>query len=301
MSTDTDVLTPGGGGPKQTGRSVQNMGTTEVFAALDTSLRGLSPTAAEQRHERYGANELPRPRRQGLWRQFAAQFTDLFAVVLLVAAVITLLAYELQQPRDVGTLQLAVAILGVVVLNAAIGFAQEYSAERTAESLQAMVPHTCRVLRQRERQELPVRDLVPGDVVVLEAGDAVPADCRLTEAHDVSVNNAALTGESDAVGRTDEAVAPGPPLQARNCVFMGTDVVTGSGKAVVFATGAATEFGRIFRLTAAAPRQKTPFSTKSPPWPGALRGPRWRSGPSCSPSDYPPGTPSSKPSYSRSA
>lgn len=238
---------------------MQNMGPTEVFAALDTSPRGLSPTDAAERRERYGANELPRPRRQGLWRQFAAQFTDLFAVVLLVAAGITLLAYELQQPRDAGTLQLAVAILGVVVLNAAIGFAQEYSAERTAESLQAMVPHTCRVLRQGERRELPVQDLVPGDVVVLEAGDAVPADCRLTEAHAVSVNNAALTGESDAVGRTDEAVASGPLLQARNCVFMGTDVVTGSGKAVVFATGAATEFGRIFRLTAAAPRQKTPL------------------------------------------
>ena len=259
MSAGTQVLTPDGGDRGQIGRSVQNMGTTEVFAALATSPRGLSTTDAAQRHERYGANELPRPPRQGLWRQFAAQFTDLFAVVLLLAAGITLLAYELQHPRDAGTLQLAVAILGVVVLNAAIGFAQEYSAERTAESLQAMVPHTCRVLRQGERRELPVRDLVPGDVVVLEAGDAVPADCRLTEAHDVSVNNAALTGESDAVGRTDDAVASGPLLQARNCVFMGTDVVTGSGKAVVFATGAATEFGRIFRLTAAAPRQKTPL------------------------------------------
>lgn len=274
MSAGTQVVTPDGGGREQAGRPVQSMAAAEVFTALVTSPRGLSSTDAAARHERYGANELPRPRRQGLWRQFAAQFTDLFAVVLLVAAVITLLAYELQQPRDAGTLQLAVAILGVVVLNAAIGFAQEYSAERTAESLQAMVPHTCRVLRQGERRELPVRDLVPGDVVVLEAGDAVPADCRLIEAHDISVDNAALTGESDAVGRTDDAVASGPLLQARNCVFMGTDVVTGSGKAVVFATGAVTEFGRIFRLTAAAPRHKTLFSTRSPPWPGGWRGPR---------------------------
>ncbi|MFF4097169.1 hypothetical protein ACFYYY_25880 [Streptomyces sp. NPDC001834] len=99
---------------------------------------------------------------------------------------------------------------------------------------------------------------MPGDVVVLEAGDAVPADCRLVETHEISVNNAALTGESDAVGPTGQPVAAGPVLQARNGVFMGTDAVAGSAKAVVFATGAATEFGRIFRLTAAAPRQKTP-------------------------------------------
>ncbi|MGW7363492.1 cation-translocating P-type ATPase [Streptomyces sp. NPDC054841] len=265
MGTGTPVLTPGDGGRGQTspggtsGPAVQTLPTGRVFTALDTSPRGLTSAEAAARRDRFGANELPRAERRGLWRDLASQFTDLFAVVLLVASAITFLAYGLQEPRDVGTLQLAVAILGVVVLNAAIGFAQEYSAERTAESLQAMVPHTCRVLRDGERQELPARDLVPGDVVVLEAGDAVSADCRLVEAHEVSVNNAALTGESDAVGRAGEPVAGGPVLQARNCVFMGTDVVAGSAKAVVFATGAATEFGRIFRLAAAAPRQKTPL------------------------------------------
>ncbi|AKH83693.1 hypothetical protein AA958_17420 [Streptomyces sp. CNQ-509] len=96
-------------------------------------------------------------------------------MVLIVASGITFLAYALEQPRDVGTLQLGVAILGVVALNAAIGFAQEYSAERTAETLAATVPHTCRVLRGGERREVPARDLVPGDAVVLEAGDAVSA------------------------------------------------------------------------------------------------------------------------------
>ncbi|MFJ4940789.1 MULTISPECIES: cation-translocating P-type ATPase [Streptomyces] len=239
--------------------AVQTLPTRDVFAALDTSPRGLAPAEVALRRERHGPNELPRARRRGWWRDLAGQFTDLFAVLLLVASAITFLAYGLQEPRDTGTLQLAVAILCVVLLNAAIGFVQEYSAERTAESLQAMVPHTCRVLRGGERQELSARDLVPGDVVVLEAGDAVSADCRLVEAHEVSVNNAALTGESDAVGRTRQPVAAGPVLEARNCVFMGTDVVAGSAKAVVFATGAATEFGRIFRLASAAPRQRTPL------------------------------------------
>ncbi|MDX3231369.1 cation-transporting P-type ATPase [Streptomyces sp. ME19-01-6] len=261
----TPVLTPGDGahGPTAPGRTrglaVQTLTTGEVFTALDTSPRGLASADAAARRDRFGPNELPPAGQRALWRDLVGQFTDLFAVVLLVASAVTFLVYSLQEPRDVGTLQLAVAIVGVVVLNAAIGFAQEYAAERTAESLQAMVPHTCRVLRDGERRELPARDLVPGDVVVLEAGDAVSADCRLTEAHEVSVNNAALTGESDAVGRTGEPVAAGPVLQARNCVFMGTDVVAGSAKAVVFATGAATEFGGIFRLAAAAPRQKTPL------------------------------------------
>ncbi|MEU6379850.1 cation-transporting P-type ATPase [Streptomyces sp. NPDC046909] len=241
------------------GPSVQTLATRDVFTALGTSPRGLEPPEAAVRRERYGPNELPRPHRRAWWRDLVGQFTDLFAVVLLVASAITFLAYGLQEPRDTGTLQLAVAILCVVLLNAAIGFVQEYSAERTAESLQAMVPHTCRVLRGGERQELPARELVPGDVVVLEAGDAVSADCRLVEAHEVSVNNAALTGESDPVGRTRQPVAAGPVLEARNCVFMGTDVVAGSAKAVVFATGAETEFGRIFRLASAAPRQKTPL------------------------------------------
>ncbi|MGW1892528.1 cation-translocating P-type ATPase [Streptomyces sp. NPDC002004] len=270
-SSDSDRTTafgsplqaPGSGGPEPTLGAeplrVQTLPTEKVYTTLAGSPRGLSATDVAARRNRFGPNELPHAAHRHPWRQLATQFTDLFAVVLLVASAITFLAYALGQPRDPGTLQLAVAILGVVVINAAIGFAQEYSAERTAESLQAMVPHTCRVLRDGERQELPARALVPGDVVVLEAGDAVPADCRLVEAHEVTVNNAALTGESDAVPRTAEPVAPGPLLEARNCVFMGTDVAAGSGKAVVFAIGAATEFGRIFRLAAAAPRQKTPL------------------------------------------
>ncbi|MEV5875401.1 cation-transporting P-type ATPase [Streptomyces sp. NPDC052101] len=231
----------------------------DVFTALGSSARGLTPLETAARQARYGPNVLPGAGRGQVWRRLVAQFTDLFAVVLLVASAITFLAYGLGRPRDPATLQLALAILGVVLLNAGIGFAQEYSAERTAQSLQAMVPHTCRVLRGGERRELPAGDLVPGDLVVLEAGDAVPADCRLVEAQEAAVNNAALTGESDPVTRVAGPVPPGPVLEARNCVFMGTDLVAGTGKAVVFATGTATEFGRIFRLTAAAPRQQTPL------------------------------------------
>lgn len=192
--------------------------------------------------------------------RFGAQFTDLFAVMLMVAAGITLLAYAVQSPREVGNLQLAVAILAVVVMNAVIGFAQEYSAERTVQALQAMVPGSARVLRDGERTQVPVPALVPGDVVVLEAGDAVPADCRLVEVHTLSVNNMALTGESEPVGRTGEAADPAlHPLDARNCVFMGTTVAGGTGKGVVYATGSRTEFGRVVRLTAEVRPERSPL------------------------------------------
>ncbi|MFP8963344.1 cation-translocating P-type ATPase [Streptomyces nanhaiensis] len=256
MSTGTEPL---GGAPAPAGAAVQTVPAAQVHAALGTSPRGLTGAEAAARRERYGPNRLPRAARRGSWRLLTAQFTDLFAVVLTVASAITFLAHALQDPPQEGTLQLAFAILCVVLLNAVIGFAQEYSAERTAETLRAMVPHTSRVLRDGERRELPADELVPGDVVVLEAGDAVPADCRLVEAHEVSVGNASLTGESAPARRTADAVAPGPPLEARNRVFMGTDVVAGTAKAVVYATGAATEFGRIFRLAAAASRQRTPL------------------------------------------
>ncbi|MFJ6904287.1 cation-translocating P-type ATPase [Streptomyces griseoluteus] len=239
--------------------TVSTLPASEVLASLGSGPGGLTAAEAATRLARDGPNDLPAPARSGMGRRLLAQFTDLFAVLLLAASAITFLAYALERPHDPATLQLALAILGVVLLNAGIGFAQEYSAERTAQSLQAMVPHVCRVLRAAQPREVPARDLVRGDVVVLEAGDAVPADCRLVEAEETAVDNAALTGESDAVGRVSGPVPSGALLEARNCVFMGTDLVAGTARAVVFATGTDTEFGRIFRLTAAAPRQRTPL------------------------------------------
>ncbi|HZC51004.1 MAG TPA: cation-transporting P-type ATPase [Mycobacterium sp.] len=242
------------------GLPIHALEVAAAFEAAGSSPRGLTTTEIETRLARFGPNSLPPPPRRPLWLRFLAQFTDLFAIVLLVAAAITFAIYLLQHPRDIGNIQLAVAILCVVLLNAVIGFAQEYTAERTAQALQAMVPRTCRVLRDGARQEAPVSDLVPGDLVLLEPGDAVPADCRLTEARSLSVDNAALTGESAPVVRVADAVRPdAPELEARNLVFMGTSVATGTGKALVARTGPATQFGRIFGLTMAAPAPRSPL------------------------------------------
>jgi Ca2+-transporting ATPase len=242
---------------------VQALTTGRALNALDSSTRGLLSAEAATRLARDGPNELPKPPHPSPLRRFAAQFTDLFAVMLLVAACITALAYLVSESHEVGHLQLTVAILAVVLLNAVIGFGQEYAAERTALALQAMVPHQARVLRDGERVEVPAAELVTGDVLVLEAGDAVSADARVVEAHGLAVNNTALTGESEPVGRTDGPVSAGVPrLDARNLVWMGTTVAAGSGKAVVMAIGAATEFGRIYRLTAQTRTERSPLQRK---------------------------------------
>ncbi|MBO0702545.1 MAG: cation-transporting P-type ATPase, partial [Candidatus Dormibacteraeota bacterium] len=186
-------------------------------------------------------------------------FTDLFAVVLLVASAVTFAAY-LVPPHDPGNLQLAAAILGVVLLNACIGFLQEYSAERTAEALRALVPEVARVVRDGRLLEVPARELVPGDLIVLEAGDAISADCRLVEASELRVDMSALTGESKAVPRLAGAVADGAGGHDRpDRVYMGTWVATGRGRGLVTATGVATEFGRIYRLTAGTESGPSPL------------------------------------------
>ncbi|WP_444948055.1 cation-translocating P-type ATPase [Micromonospora ureilytica] len=227
---------------------------------LGVSSRGLSAGDAAARLTRDGPNELPVARGPSVLRRFVAQFTDLFAVMLLVAAVITLIAYELGRPRDAGNLQLAVAILAVVLLNAVIGFGQEFAAERTAEALRAMVPRRSVVLRDGERINVPAVSLVVGDILVLEAGDAVPADAQVIEAHGLTVDNSALTGESEPARRTSDADAGGvAPLDAGNLVWTGTTVSAGTARAVVVATATDTEFGRIYRLTAQTRTERSPL------------------------------------------
>lgn len=230
-----------------------------VFAALTSSRRGLSESEVGLRLRSVGPNLLPPANRRSVASELAAQFQNMFVVVLVVASGITFLAYLLQTPRQAANLELAVGILGVVLLNAGIGFVQEHSAERTAAALEAMMPARARVLRGGELNEIAAADLVPGDLVVLEAGDAVSADCRLVEAHSLRVEMAALTGESQPVARTDEAVMATSVVEARNCVLMGASVVSGTAKAVVFATGLATEFGRIYRLMAGLPQAPSPL------------------------------------------
>ncbi len=216
---------------------------------------GLSSTEAAQRRQRVGPNEIQEGARRGPLRLLLEQFTDFMILVLLAAAVIS---------GVIGDLTDTVVILVIVLLNAVIGFVQAFRAERAIAALKAMAAPTARVLRDGQIASLAGRELVPGDVVVLEAGNAVPADLRLIEAVQLKVEEAALTGESHSVEKQVGALKqPDLPLgDRRNLAYKGTLVAYGRGRGVVVATGMDTELGRIATLLRAEDEVQTPLQKR---------------------------------------
>ena len=223
-----------------------------VLREVGVDRNGLSHDEARVRLERVGPNRLPQARGPSLPRQFAAQLTHFFALLLWVAAVF---AFVGRMP------QLGWAIIAVVVVNGAFSFVQEYRAERATRALAALLPETATVLRDGRKARVPAGELVPGDVVLLAEGDRVSVDARVLRCDDLKVDNAALTGESEPVARSVEALAAPPkdPAEAPNLVFAGTYVASGSGRAVVVATGSRTRLGGISRLTGEVVRRPTPL------------------------------------------
>ncbi|THD81512.1 HAD family hydrolase [Aliigemmobacter aestuarii] len=222
-----------------------------VLAALGTSRKGLTTAEATRRLETHGANILPEPPRRGWISRIAGQFASVLVLILLVAAVVTL---ALGHHVDAGV------ILAVVLLNAGIGLVQEGRAEQAMASIRRMLALQASVLRDGSRRSLPASELVPGDIVLIEAGDRVPADLRLIAVRALSVSEAALTGESVPVEKDPAAQAADTPLaDRRGMAFSGTMVTRGTGRGVVVATGTATELGRIGGLMAAVPDLSTPL------------------------------------------
>ncbi|MBK5926393.1 cation-translocating P-type ATPase [Rhodobaculum claviforme] len=225
--------------------------TAPLMAALETTPEGLAQDDAARRLAEHGPNALPEGRRVGPLRRLARQFNNLLILVLIVAAAIT---GALQHWVDTAV------ILAVVMINAVIGFVQEGKAEAALEALRDMLAPRAAVLRDGARTEVAAQDLVPGDVVLLEAGDKVPADLRLIEVASLSVEEAILTGESVPVRKATAAVAPDADLGDRtSVVFSGTLVAEGTAAGVVIATGADTEIGRISGMMAAVESLTTPL------------------------------------------
>lgn len=218
-----------------------------ALASLGSGRDGLNMAEARRRLAEYGPNELEAVARERLWWRFAREFGHFFALVLWLAAALAFFA-EWRQPGQ-GMAMLGYAIVAVILLNAMFSFWQEYRAERALAALRALLPPQVRVRRAGKVWEVAAADLVPGDLVLLRDGDAVPADCRLIEAFALRVDNATLTGESVPQPRTAAATPADDPLRAANLVLAGTTIVAGEGMAVVFATGMRTEFGKIARLT----------------------------------------------------
>ncbi len=218
----------------------------EVFHTLVTSESGLTRDEAQKRFAEFGPNRIEEARKKPLVLKFIGQFTHFLAVLLWIAAAFAFLS-EYLHPGE-GMLTLGVAIVGVILINAVFSFIQEYRAERALAAMKKLLPFRVKVVRDGSETEVPAEEVEPGDVVLLEEGDKVPADIRLIGTNDLKVNNAPLTGESEPMARNADPF-PGDPIHSPNIAFAGTTVVGGTGKGVAFVTGMRTEFGRIARLT----------------------------------------------------
>jgi magnesium-transporting ATPase (P-type) len=222
-----------------------------VLASLGVDDRGLASAEASARLARHGPNRLAPPRRKSALVRFLLQFHNVLIYVLLMAGVVTL---AMQHYVDAGV------IFGVVVVNAIIGFLQEGKAERALDAIRDMLSLKASVWRDGHRQTLAADDLVPGDVVELASGDKVPADLRLFRSKALMIQEAALTGESQPVGKDTATVAADAALgDRRGMAFAGTLVAAGRGTGVVVATGAGTEVGRIGTMLSAVEGVTTPL------------------------------------------
>jgi sodium/potassium-transporting ATPase subunit alpha len=227
---------------------IHNLSREEVLQSLVTSEKGLSEADAKRRLHEYGLNEIKSVRKKSLFLKLISQFTHFLAILLWISAFLSFLS-EYLRPGE-GMLSLGIAVVGVIVINAIFTFIQEFRAEKAVEALKKLLPFNVKVLRDGTTREIPVSDVVPGDVILLTEGDKVPADARLIDENRLMVNNAPLTGESESKPRSHTSFE-GEYLESPNVVFAGTLVLSGSGKAVAFATGMATEFGKIAHLTSA--------------------------------------------------
>jgi P-type Ca2+ transporter type 2C len=217
--------------------------------------RGLNSEEVGKRLAEFGPNELRKEEKASPFSLLLSQFKNVLIIILLAATALSLLVGEWVD---------ALMIAAIVLLSAVLGFVQEYKAEQALEALKKMLSPTITALRDAQEAEIPSRDLVPGDIVLLEAGDKIPADGRLVEVRSLNCDEAALTGESVPVRKAATALSEKVPVAERlNMVFAGTIVTYGRGKAVVTSTGMNTEFGRIAEEVSAAETKKTPLEKRT--------------------------------------
>ncbi|MGE5222311.1 MAG: cation-translocating P-type ATPase [Omnitrophica WOR_2 bacterium] len=222
--------------------SIQALPVVEVYRALNTRVDGLTTQEASDRLQKSGLNIIQTIKGKPLWIRFLGNFTHLMALLLWVGGLVGFLA---QQP------QLGIAIWMVNLINGAFSFWQEFKAEKATEALRRMLPSYARVMRNGEEQKILAEELVPGDVMLITEGDRISADARLIQESELRIDQSTLSGESNPVRKTSDAVErtdlSRPEIM--NLVYAGTTVAAGTGKAIVFATGMDTEFGKIARLT----------------------------------------------------
>ncbi len=235
----------------------------DVFAQVESSENGLTSAQARERLTRDGANKLDEEKKESLLIRFFKQLLDPMIIILIVAAIFSAIiaVMEKEFPADV------IIILSVVIINTILGIYQESKAEKAIEALQKMAAATSKVFRDGKIVDIKSEELTVGDVVLLEAGDLIPADCRIFESASMKIEEAALTGESVPVGKLidklmgheNDDISLG---DRKNMVYMGSTIVYGRGKAVVVATGMDTEMGKIAHAIASAEQGQTPLQIK---------------------------------------
>ena len=226
---------------------IHQLSPGEALKSLKSSHDGLSQNEALRRLKEFGPNQIDKVPPESLLISFLKEFIHFFALILWLAAGLAFFA-DYRQPGE-GMDALGYAILGVIVINGLFAFWQQFRAERAVAALEKLLPHYVKVLRDNSIGLILATHLVPGDVILLQEGDNVSADCRIIEAFSLRVNNATVTGESMPKARDAEPSSEEDLLHGRNTLLAGTSVVSGEGRAVVFATGMHTEFGKIAHLT----------------------------------------------------
>lgn len=224
----------------------------ELLQELNSSMNGLTAEEAKKRLEQYGYNKLQEGKRKGVLQVFAEQFADLLVIILIIAAVISALT---------GGLEGTIVILAVLILNAILGTVQHFKAQKSLDSLKAMAAPNARVIRDGQKMEVPAAELVPGDILLLEAGDVTAADGRVLQNFSLQVSESALTGESENVNKIDTPIDQDElPLGDRlNMVYSSSLVSYGRAVVLVTGTGMQTEIGKIADLMESAQEKATPL------------------------------------------
>jgi P-type Ca2+ transporter type 2C len=251
MNTDSDQPSQ----KNQNNEKWHTLSKQDVLANLNSSENGLTPEMVTDRHAMFGYNELIERGIKSPWAILWEQMTALMVVILIIAAIIS---------GVLGDYKDAIAIMAIVILNAILGFTQEYRAEKAMAALRKLAVPVVRVRRAGHVMEISARELVAGDIVLLEAGGFVPADARVLESVNLRVQEAALTGESEPVEKSTEPLAKeNVPLGDRlNMIYMGTTITFGRGVAVITGTGMNTELGRIAEMIQSVEREPTPLQRR---------------------------------------
>ena len=239
-----------------------NKSTEEILIRLKTNAKiGLAELEVEKRKLEFGKNKLEEKKKESLFIKFIKQFNDFMIIILIIASIVSAVVSKMQGENDYFD---SIIIIAIVILNAIMGLVQEQRAEKSIESLKKMTPEMAKVIRDGKIEEINAEELVPGDIIELEDGKYVPADCRIIESYNLKIEESSLTGETEPVEKTNEILYSKDITlgDLKNMAFMTTVVVHGHGKAIVTETGMDTKIGQIANMIIKEDAPETPIQKK---------------------------------------